>query len=72
MRKPEKNQSRVSAANADAVLSQAAAANVPAEAIGKVGGAEIVIGGTAAVPLQALRRAHEGWFPRFMDAKPPA
>ncbi|HUE46415.1 MAG TPA: phosphoribosylformylglycinamidine synthase subunit PurL [Aestuariivirgaceae bacterium] len=57
------------AANAEPVLSQAAAANVPAEAIGKVGGTEIVIDATAAVPLAALRTVHEGWFPGFMDAK---
>jgi phosphoribosylformylglycinamidine synthase subunit PurL len=57
------------AATAEAVLSQAATAGVPAEPIGKVGGTAIVIDATAAVPLKALRKAHEGWFPGFMDAK---
>jgi hypothetical protein len=37
-----------------------------------VGGTAIVIDATAAVPLEALRTVHEGWFPGFMDAKPLA
>ena len=32
----------------------------------------MVVNGVVAVPLDALRQAHEGWFPGFMDAKPPA
>jgi phosphoribosylformylglycinamidine synthase subunit PurL len=60
------------AASAETVLSQAAAAGVPAESIGKVGGLAMVFEGAAAVPLEALRKAHEGWFPGFMDEKPVA
>jgi phosphoribosylformylglycinamidine synthase len=60
------------AARADAVVSRGTAAGVAVEPIGKVGGSAIVVNGVAAVPLDALRQAHEGWFPGFMDARPLA
>jgi phosphoribosylformylglycinamidine synthase len=57
------------AAQADAVVSQGTAAGIAVEPIGKVGGSALVVNGVAAVPLDALGQAHEGWFPGFMDAK---
>jgi phosphoribosylformylglycinamidine synthase subunit PurL len=60
------------AAGAAAVVSQAAAAGVTAEPIGRVGGRAIVIRESAVVALDTLRDAHEGWFAAFMDAKPLA
>jgi len=60
------------AAQADAVVSMATAAGVAALPIGRVGGSAIVIGVIAALSLDELRTAHEGWFPGFMDAQPLA
>jgi phosphoribosylformylglycinamidine synthase subunit PurL len=59
-------------ARAAAVMTQASAAGVAAEPIGRVGGTAIVIAGLAALPLEELRQAHEGWFAAFMDASTPA
>ena len=60
------------AARADAVIAMATATGVAAEPIGEVGGSAIVFRGIAAVPLDELRTAHEGWFPGYMDATPLA
>jgi phosphoribosylformylglycinamidine synthase len=42
------------------------AAGVPAVWIGETGGDVVEIAGRS-VPLDALRTAHEGWFPGYMD-----
>jgi phosphoribosylformylglycinamidine synthase len=52
--------------NADAIHKAAAAAKVPLRLIGTVGGDAIGLDGEPALPLAALRAAHEGWLPRFM------
>ncbi len=49
-----------------AVLAEAEAAGVPCARIGTTGGASLVLG-DAMVPLDTLRRAHEGWLPSFMS-----
>jgi phosphoribosylformylglycinamidine synthase len=49
----------------DTLLREAAAAGVPATRIGTVGGMTLDLAG-ASIPLDRLRDAHEGWFPRFM------
>ena len=46
------------------------AAGVPAVWIGETGGEAVDIAGKA-MPLDALRTAHEGWFPEYMDSRPP-
>ncbi|MGI5126979.1 phosphoribosylformylglycinamidine synthase subunit PurL [Pseudonocardia sp. CA-107938] len=47
----------------DAVLAAAAAAGVPARAIGTTGGADLAIAGLAELPLAELRTAWEGTLP---------
>ncbi|MCX8254485.1 Phosphoribosylformylglycinamidine synthase subunit PurL [Beijerinckiaceae bacterium RH AL1] len=49
-----------------AVLAEAEAAGVPCARIGTTGGASLVLG-EAVVPLDTLRRAHEGWLPSYMS-----
>ena len=44
----------------------AAVAKVPLRLLGKVGGEAITLDGEPALPLAALKTAHEGWLPRFM------
>jgi phosphoribosylformylglycinamidine synthase len=56
----------VSSDRTDVVLQHAREAGVPAHRIGVTGGSEIQLAG-AAVALAALRKAHEGWFPSYMD-----
>ncbi|MBX3577090.1 MAG: phosphoribosylformylglycinamidine synthase subunit PurL [Rhizobiaceae bacterium] len=54
----------------DAVLTEtidaARAAGVRVPCLGRTGGTELKLGAVRAVPVQALRAAHEGWFPHFM------
>jgi phosphoribosylformylglycinamidine synthase len=50
---------------ADTLLREAAAAGVPATRVGTVGGMTLDLA-DASIPLDQLRDAHEGWFPRFM------
>jgi phosphoribosylformylglycinamidine synthase len=50
----------------DAVHKAAAIAKVPVRLLGRTGGDAIVIAGEAALPLAALKAAHESWLPRFM------
>ena len=54
----------------DAVLTEtidaARAAGVRVPCLGRTGGTELKLGAARAVPVQALRAAHEGWFPHFM------
>jgi phosphoribosylformylglycinamidine synthase len=51
---------------ADAIHKAAAVAKVPLRLLGKVGGEAITLDGEPALPLAALKTAHEGWLPRFM------
>jgi phosphoribosylformylglycinamidine synthase len=51
---------------ADAIHKAAAAARVPLRLLGTVGGDAIALDSEPALPLAALRAAHEGWLPRFM------
>jgi phosphoribosylformylglycinamidine synthase len=41
-------------------------AKVPLRLLGTVGGDAITLNGEPALPLAALKTAHEGWLPRFM------
>ena len=52
---------------AEAVLSEAADAGVPAQRIGTVGGPSLKIKGLFEVGLEDLEAAHEGWFDRYMS-----
>ena len=54
-----------SAQGAD-VVEAARAAGVPVSVIGRTGGDAIALSGTEPVSLQALRDAHEGFFPQLM------
>ncbi|MDN2567883.1 phosphoribosylformylglycinamidine synthase subunit PurL [Aquibium sp. A9E412] len=44
------------------------AAGVAAVAIGTTGGRELKLGEARAISVDELKEAHEGWFPRFMEA----
>ncbi|MBE0578804.1 phosphoribosylformylglycinamidine synthase subunit PurL [Devosia sp.] len=37
--------------------------------IGTTGGSDLVLGEARAIPVAALKAAHEGWFPNYMDGK---
>jgi len=50
----------------DAVLDAAAAAGVPAAAIGRTGGRALKLPGGETISLDELRAAHEGWLPAYM------
>jgi phosphoribosylformylglycinamidine synthase len=58
----------ISAAEADcaAILADAEAAGVPTVRIGTVGGDAVRLCGAKPVSVDALREAHEGWFPAYM------
>jgi phosphoribosylformylglycinamidine synthase len=56
----------VSTDRRDAVLQRAREAGIPAHQIGVTGGSEILVAGTR-IALAALREAHEGWFPSYME-----
>jgi phosphoribosylformylglycinamidine synthase len=59
------------AAEADAagrILDEAARAGVPAVRIGLAGGGALTLSGGRTISLVDLRRAHEDWLPRYMDA----
>jgi phosphoribosylformylglycinamidine synthase len=49
------------------LLDAAKAAGVTASVIGQAGGEDIAVTGLFALPLAALREAHEGWMPSFME-----
>ncbi|MEN5084073.1 phosphoribosylformylglycinamidine synthase subunit PurL [Bosea sp. TWI1241] len=59
----------VPAEAAAAVVAEAKAAGVPAQEIGRTGGADLVLGGEATVSVAALRGAHERWLPDYMAGK---
>jgi phosphoribosylformylglycinamidine synthase II len=56
----------VTAAAAQPVLAEAAAAGVPVVRIGLTGGDALAFPGEAPVAVEALRQAHEGFFPSLM------
>ena len=56
------------AAGADALLSEAKAAGVPALRLGTTGGAALTLPGGDSISVDDLRQAHEGWFPAYMAA----
>ena len=51
---------------AERIIAEAEALGIPAVLFGRVVGDKIAIDGKGDVALDALRRAHEEWFPRFM------
>ncbi|WP_332683256.1 AIR synthase-related protein, partial [Bosea sp. (in: a-proteobacteria)] len=59
----------VSADAAPAIIAEAKAAGVPAQQIGRTGGAELALPGEAAIAVAALRKAHEDWLPAYMAGK---
>jgi phosphoribosylformylglycinamidine synthase len=56
------------AAEAEAIVAEAMAAGVRAVLIGHAGGAAIALEHGASLALSALRAAHEGWLPGYMNA----
>lgn len=52
-----------------ALWQEAEAAGVFAPWIGTTGGTDLVLGAARPVPVAALKAAHEGWFPSYMDGK---
>ncbi|MCR4266279.1 phosphoribosylformylglycinamidine synthase subunit PurL [Nitratireductor sp. ZSWI3] len=57
----------VTTADAEAVLAAAGKVGVTAARIGTTGGAALTLGVARPVAVAALKEAHEGWFPAFMD-----
>ncbi len=55
------------ATEADRVLREAARAGIPAILLGQTGGDRIAIAGVGEVSIDALKRAHEAWFPGYMS-----
>ncbi len=51
---------------AEQIAERARLLGLPARIIGKVGGASLTLKGEAALPLDDLRRVHEGWLPGLM------
>ena len=56
----------VAAEEADAVLATLQKEDVPVQRLGTVGGADLVVEATLAVPVKTLRTAHESWLPAYM------
>ncbi len=56
----------VAAEEAEAVIAALQNDDVPVQRLGTVGGADLVVEGTLAVPVKTLRTAHESWFPAYM------
>ena len=52
-----------------ALWREAEAADVFAPWIGTTGGTDLVLGAARPVPVAALKAAHEGWVPSYMDGK---
>lgn len=57
----------VETSNARALLDEAARLGVPAQTIGKTGGAELQISGAGSLALADIRQTHENWMPEFMS-----
>jgi phosphoribosylformylglycinamidine synthase len=58
----------VAAAVAAEIFTLAAAAGVPAAAIGHTGGTALTVSGGHPISLEELREAHEAWMPAYMAA----
>lgn len=58
----------IAVADPEPVLKAAGKAGVPAQAIGRTGGASLTVGGACTISLAELRAAHEGWLPNFMGS----
>jgi phosphoribosylformylglycinamidine synthase len=48
------------------IAHDASVAGVVLAKIGEAGGEDIVVDGVRSLPLDELRRAHEGWLPAYM------
>jgi phosphoribosylformylglycinamidine synthase II len=59
----------VSQGAADAVLSEAKAAGVPAIKLGTTGGSALSLAGEGSVEVKTLKSAHENWLPDYMSGK---
>jgi phosphoribosylformylglycinamidine synthase len=59
----------VAAGRADAVLARLKKAGVAARAIGVTSGDALTLPGEAAIPVAALKRAHESWLPTYMGGE---
>ncbi|WP_306257672.1 phosphoribosylformylglycinamidine synthase subunit PurL [Pararhizobium sp. IMCC21322] len=57
----------VSPQKADAVLSSAADAEVPANRIGIVGGQELKLADKCSISVETLKQTHESWLPGYMS-----
>jgi phosphoribosylformylglycinamidine synthase subunit PurL len=58
----------IETADPDAVLRAAAAAGVPAERVGTVGGDALTVAGAGAISVSGLTNINESWFPAYMAA----
>ena len=56
----------VPAADKGRILADANAARIPAILLGHTGGDKIAVEGAGEIAIEALARAHEGWFPHYM------
>ncbi|MGH6960750.1 MAG: AIR synthase-related protein, partial [Dongiaceae bacterium] len=56
-------------AEADAVLTSAAAADVPARPIGKTGGDALTLADGPAISVARMKTAHEAWLPAYMASE---
>ena len=60
----------VAVVEASGLLARAEAAAVPARRLGRSGGTGLTLPDGATISIERLRRAHEAFFPAFMDAAP--
>ena len=51
---------------AEQIAERARLLGLPARIVGKVGGASLTLKGEAPLPLDQLRKVHEGWLPGLM------
>ena len=49
------------------VLERGQAAGVPVRILGTTGGTALTAGGAPPISIAAMRAAHEGWLPQFME-----
>ena len=56
------------AVSAKTIIEDGGKANIPIKVIGLSGGATLTLGGTDAISLRELQRAHEDWLPKYMEA----
>ena len=58
----------VATSDPEKLLSQLSAQAIPATVIGRTGGEELKLGSAMTISLQAIRDAHEGFFPALMES----